>query len=718
MTVPSDFKEIVSLHRTFLETGGEEGRRGVFAGFDLSSADLSGCPLDGADLSEAVLSNASLDGAVLIGANLSKADLTGCSFRNADLRQARFEGAAGLNEAIWSGADLRDATFSSLPHVLSEHRIDETMKGPRTQLFALLGACAYTWLTVLTTSHADLITNTATTSLPIIQAEVPIAKFFLIVPILLLAIYVYFNFQVQRVWETLATLPATFPNGERIDNTTGIWLPLGIAWSHFHHSRAGRRPYMRAQDTLAALVTWGICPATLFVLWAAYLVRHDWLGIAVHSAFIGIGISLGIAFVRLARDTMALPKEGPMRVQAEETPKETSLAVDMLLWTAVPLAIAAVLINPITPLVTANISDQDVSVRPNDWSSDEPSLEVRGARLRSLDLRGLRGESAFLVNADLRNADLRGAFLSKAQLSGAKLDAICGRHLVLGGGILGGAIADGASFQFSDLTGANLWGVSLREADFLGAILDGALLSDADLSDASLSSARLNDASLRNATLTGALLNFAELRGADLSGASLDSANLWAADLAGADLGCMYILLGEWVVEEDCVDLVGAQLGHANLKGASLEGADLLGATLEAADLRFADLASVKNWSGIESVSEANIFGVKNPPEGFVEWAIGNGAVLIEDEGEWVDVLRSRRPSDALYRYEWNEVESIPAQGMTAGEMPVRPRADDFIAPALAFILVAIGSLMKLMQSRRAGRSWGTATTVDDAEPG
>jgi len=32
-------------------------------------------------------------------------------------------------------------------------------------------------------------------------------------------------------------------------------------------------------------------------------------------------------------------------------------------------------------------------------------------------------------------------------------------------------------------------------------------------------------------------------------------------------------------------------------------------------------------WKGIKSVKGGNIFGVKDAPEGFVAWAVKNGAV-------------------------------------------------------------------------------------------
>ena len=70
-------------------------------------------------------------------------------------------------------------------------------------------------------------------------------------------------------------------------------------------------------------------------------------------------------------------------------------------------------------------------------------------------------------------------------------------------------------------------------------------------------------------------------------------------------------------------------LSDADFTGANLKNADLTGANLENADFRNAAMDGVK-WGGIASVKGANVLGVKNA--GFVEWAMGKGAVRREEE--------------------------------------------------------------------------------------
>jgi hypothetical protein len=47
---------------------------------------------------------------------------------------------------------------------------------------------------------------------------------------------------------------------------------------------------------------------------------------------------------------------------------------------------------------------------------------------------------------------------------------------------------------------------------------------------------------------------------------------------------------------------------------------------LSNADLRFADLKGAR-WEKIEKIEAANVYGVRNAPAGFVEWALQHKAV-------------------------------------------------------------------------------------------
>jgi hypothetical protein len=141
---------------------------------------------------------------------------------------------------------------------------------------------------------------------------------------------------------------------------------------------------------------------------------------------------------------------------------------------------------------------------------------------------------------------------------------------------------------------------------------DGISLVGVDVSGAFLQSIRLQRAGLARSNFSAADLRDSDLTFADLSDADLRSANLRHSILRSANLE-------------------HAALMDADLFSADLTGADLSGAALANADLRNADLANLK-WSDTLNVKNANIFGVKNAPEGFVAYALKRGAIQKESD--------------------------------------------------------------------------------------
>ena len=117
--------------------------------------------------------------------------------------------------------------------------------------------------------------------------------------------------------------------------------------------------------------------------------------------------------------------------------------------------------------------------------------------------------------------------------------------------------------------------------------------------------------------LDGAKLRRANFHNADLRNASFVSADLSDTNLSGSNLRNSELHLAR---------MEGANLNDADLEEANLSDVDLSGADLEGADLRGADLHNL-NWKEITSVKMTNLSRVKNAPDGFMEWALKNGAV-------------------------------------------------------------------------------------------
>jgi hypothetical protein len=127
-----------------------------------------------------------------------------------------------------------------------------------------------------------------------------------------------------------------------------------------------------------------------------------------------------------------------------------------------------------------------------------------------------------------------------------------------------------------------------------------------DAAGAFLQGVRLDGANLSRCNLEAADLRDSHLAAAELEWADLKSANFRSGDLRRAHLR-------------------NADLEYADLVGANLAAADFTEADLESADLRNTDLGGVL-WRDIKSIQGANIYGVRNAPDGFLRWALEHGA--------------------------------------------------------------------------------------------
>jgi hypothetical protein len=143
--------------------------------------------------------------------------------------------------------------------------------------------------------------------------------------------------------------------------------------------------------------------------------------------------------------------------------------------------------------------------------------------------------------------------------------------------------------------------------------------------------AYLQNVQLPGANLLRATLDSSDMRGANLVDANLEYASMAGTNLRGANLkGC---------------DLSDADCPDADFNGATLNDVTLAHIAMDRADLRGVDLAGVADWRGINSIKLADIHGVRNPPDGFVAWALSKGAVDVESDDAW-DAMLSKPASN------------------------------------------------------------------------
>jgi hypothetical protein len=411
--------------------------------------------------------------------------------RNADLKEKDLTKVKGLLPEHLAGADLTGATlpddiakFPALGQVAA-------ISGEARKIFiGLLAACVYSWLVIGTTTDLALILNTASSPLPIINTPIPIAGFYVVGAALLAAVYCYFHFYLQRLWRTLATLPAIFPECTALDDRTAPWLLTDLVRADFKRLWQSAPPLTRLENLLTILLAWWLVPLTLLALWARYLPAHYWLGTTWLVALIGITALFGRHSYRLARAT--LRGEAP----AAEAERDEGRGVSRRAWhelrqirpdrLTVGLTVVVALcslsafrVNPqgdiawhATELLSfvgirtyADLREVEVAQRPDGWDGKNWD-KVKPVDLRGRNLAFADTASAFLTNSDLRGAQLQGTYLLRAQLQGAALTE--------------------AQLQDAALTEAQLRGTDLRWAQLQGAYLFRTQLQGADLRGAQL----------------------------------------------------------------------------------------------------------------------------------------------------------------------------------------------------------------------------------------
>jgi uncharacterized protein YjbI with pentapeptide repeats len=579
----SELPQILKEHELWLRSGGKEGKRAALTGRlgannALKGANLERAVLNYAEFAASDLTDTNFQRAELRRVNFQGAPLRGTNFREADLQNANLEEASSLLSAQLVGADVAGA---KLPQAIAEFQglktIAEATSNAQKLFIAILGGCLYSWLTIGTTKDAALLTNSASSPLPIIGTALPIVGFYLVAPVVLLALYFYFHLNMQRLWEALADLPAVFPDGRPLDKMADPWLLNGLVRAHFFRLRNERPPLSRMQQWLSILLAWWVVPATLFVFWGRYLSRHDALGTFLHVGLLASSIGGGWMFYRLARATLrGAPRKPFVWTRAWKDGRAYKriagvfgacvlgvifylMSVDAIevdqryygrsgLWRLVTPVLQEIGFRPF-----ANIAREDVSTKPSNWTGDVKEYPlVKGAHLPLANMQHAYAELTFLVNADMRGANLSNAYLSGANLARADLSL--------------------AEMPWADLPAANLSGANLSRTNLSYANLTDADLSGANLSHVNLSKANLLRANLSRANLSDATLD-ADFSKANLSEANLSNACLWNANLSDANLSHAHLSSANFPPRP----LSNATLSNTKLDEAYLEGVDLRG---------------------------------------------------------------------------------------------------------------------------------------------
>jgi uncharacterized protein YjbI with pentapeptide repeats len=610
-------EEALGNHKQWLDSRGVEGKKAnlraaKLEGTELISANLRYADLQDANLKAADLLLADMRNACMVRANLQDSCLVGANLEGANLEGASLESAMGLVPRQLAGTNLREA---SLPAQIAEFgALAEFAKASQTSartfsavILASLVSCLMIWKT----KDVQLVSDSAVLPFlhsPTAAAALPTAEIYLIAPVLLLCLYLLFQYHLQRLWDTVLELPAIFPDGRALGQKQPRII-TGLLRLHFHWMNQDAPSTRLIEKSVSAFLAYWIVPAVLILFWGRYLTLQEIHGTILQEALVMAAVGVAIyATTKIGRPQERWVVSGQTKATfAEKLRQINPVTLLIILFvgmtflsigtiTGVPHGkdrapqFSSASIRRWAPAVLssvgydpyADLTEATVSARPANWradateTSDELS-EVKGARLNESHFRYAQAYGIFLANAHLWRSDFYGAFLSEADLRGADF----------GQADLRLAILDRAKMNHTNFDRAQLGGANLARADLRGANLSYSSLVNANLVDARLDGASLYGAHLSSANMVRANMQKTDLRDAQLDGVDLEHADmqqayLWSAKLPNARMVNAQLATAIFID----ADLSGADLRGAQFNGTVLNGANLQNANLDGADLR------------------------------------------------------------------------------------------------------------------------------------
>jgi uncharacterized protein YjbI with pentapeptide repeats len=624
-------EETLANHKEWLDSHGEAGKKADLRKARLEGSELIGVSLRHADLQDAILKSADLlladlRDACLVRANLQETCLVGANLEGANLQGASLDSAMGLLPRQLAGANLQEASLPA--QILEFNALPAFAAGSKTiaRLFGTIMIVSFlSFVMIWKTKDIQLLADSAIISFlhsPAAAAAMPTDQIYLLAPALLVALFLFFLYRLQELWDAVLELPAIFPDGRMLGHN-GPRIVTGLLRTHFRWMDQDGHSTRMVEKSFSVLLAYWAVPIILLLYWARYLTLQDFHGTLLHQILLLIAV--GVAFYcctqigRPSEKWATEEKPTPPVLERLKTLRPATMLAT--LFAAMSLLAAGTIagvpqdkqrapqFSSIDPRRWASramwvvgydpyaeLTEASISTRPENWNGgDDQVSSVKGARLNGTKFRYAQAYEIFLANAHLFKADLQGAFLSGGDL----------RNADLGQANLQFAILDRANLQHANLDRAQLDGANCSRTDLRGANLSyssmvGASLPDARLDGASLYSTNLQGASLLRGNLEKADLREARLANANLEGADLKQSYLWSAKLQGANLRKAQLATAIFID----ADLQNADLSGAQLNGTVLNGANLQDAILEGADLRgvlqltAAQVCSTKSHNG------------------------------------------------------------------------------------------------------------------------
>ncbi|MDT0632934.1 hypothetical protein [Rubrivirga litoralis] len=159
--------------------------------------------------------------------------------------------------------------------------IEEASKNARSILFALVATASYVLLALLPGARAGGVV-----SLPVIDANVPDAYFFVVAPVLILVLFTYLHIYLHQLQTRLIRFYQICDGKSWTVEPTLLLYP----WL-FVFGRSGRGDNL-LQKAVALLVVWWVAPLVELVIWANFVGQESIVSL-VPLACVGLSLLAG-----------------------------------------------------------------------------------------------------------------------------------------------------------------------------------------------------------------------------------------------------------------------------------------------------------------------------------------------------------------------------------------------------------------------------------------
>ncbi|MDJ0820597.1 MAG: hypothetical protein QNJ09_02155 [Paracoccaceae bacterium] len=162
-------------------------------------------------------------------------------------------------------------------------RIEKVSTAARSNWFWFFGILAYAAITLMGVKDVDFFTTDKTTTLPVLNFPVNLLNFMIFAPALIAVIYAYLHGLIEQLWDDLAKIERTGPDGKPIISQLPVWLLIEAALLLRHLFNRSDNPPVRT----SLLGYFGIA-ATVFMVWLAAPMVTGWFwlrSMVMHDTF-------------------------------------------------------------------------------------------------------------------------------------------------------------------------------------------------------------------------------------------------------------------------------------------------------------------------------------------------------------------------------------------------------------------------------------------------